>query len=91
MDVCIPDRSVSRLHAVFTPMGDGRYQLEDKDSRNGTFVAADPALAPWTGEQRAERVNAMAASALAPLVVGDAVDSTQLVHAWLAQLRALGR
>lgn len=39
MNVCIPDRSISRLHAVFTPMGDGRYRLEDKDSRNGTFLA----------------------------------------------------
>ena len=39
MDVCVPDRSISRLHAVFAPLGDGRYRLEDKDSRNGTFIA----------------------------------------------------
>jgi hypothetical protein len=38
-DVCIPDKSVSRLHAAFEPMGDGRYRLVDHDSRNGTFVA----------------------------------------------------
>jgi hypothetical protein len=38
-DICLPDKSISRLHAVFERVADGRYRLFDKNSRNGTFVA----------------------------------------------------
>jgi transcriptional regulator with GAF, ATPase, and Fis domain len=35
--VCVPDRSVSREHCVIR-VGDGRYEIEDLGSYNGTFV-----------------------------------------------------
>ena len=37
-DLVIPDLSVSRNHAELRNLGDGRYEIVDLDSHNGTFV-----------------------------------------------------
>jgi hypothetical protein len=37
-DVVIPDLSVSRFHAFVKPVGDGRFQIQDANSTNGTTV-----------------------------------------------------
>jgi pSer/pThr/pTyr-binding forkhead associated (FHA) protein len=37
-DVVIPDLSVSRFHAFVKPSGDGRFQIQDARSTNGTTV-----------------------------------------------------
>ena len=37
-DVVIPDLSVSRFHAFMKPVGDGRFQIQDANSTNGTTV-----------------------------------------------------
>jgi len=37
-DVVIPDLSVSRFHAFMKPSDDGRYQIQDASSTNGTTV-----------------------------------------------------
>jgi hypothetical protein len=37
-DIVLPDVSVSKLHAFFTRGRDGRLQIQDAGSRNGTWV-----------------------------------------------------
>ncbi len=37
-DLVVPDLSVSREHAELRNIGDGRYEIVDLDSHNGTFV-----------------------------------------------------
>ena len=37
-DVVIPDVSVSRFHAFVKPPDDGRFQIQDASSKNGTTV-----------------------------------------------------
>ena len=37
-DLVIPDLSVSRNHAELRNLGDGRYEIVDLGSHNGTFV-----------------------------------------------------
>ncbi len=37
-DLVVPDLSVSREHAELRNLGDGRYEIVDLDSHNGTFV-----------------------------------------------------
>ena len=37
-DVCINDRSVTREHCILTVHSDGRCELTDCNSTNGTFV-----------------------------------------------------
>lgn len=37
-DVVIPDLSVSRFHAFLKPLGEGRFQIQDAKSTNGTIV-----------------------------------------------------
>jgi hypothetical protein len=39
LDICIPRHGISKFHAYFSVAPDGSYQLTDKDSKNGTFVA----------------------------------------------------
>lgn len=38
-DVVLNDRSVSKLHAFLEPMADGRLQVQDAGSKNGTWIA----------------------------------------------------
>jgi DNA-binding response OmpR family regulator len=44
-DVCLPDRTVSRLHATVTRTDDG-YRIVDHDSKNGTWVNGAPVGEP---------------------------------------------
>ena len=37
-DLVVPDLSVSRVHAELRNLGDGRYEIADLGSHNGTFV-----------------------------------------------------
>jgi pSer/pThr/pTyr-binding forkhead associated (FHA) protein len=37
-DVVIPDLSISRFHAFLKPAADGRFQVQDANSTNGTTV-----------------------------------------------------
>jgi hypothetical protein len=37
-DICIPQRQISRQHAVFTREAPDRYLIEDLHSKNGTWV-----------------------------------------------------
>ena len=37
-DLVVPDLSVSREHAELRNLGDGRYEIVDLGSHNGTFV-----------------------------------------------------
>jgi hypothetical protein len=37
-DVVIPDLSVSRFHAFLKPVAEGRFQIQDANSTNGTTV-----------------------------------------------------
>jgi pSer/pThr/pTyr-binding forkhead associated (FHA) protein len=41
-DVVIPDLSVSRFHAFLKPLENGRFQLQDAGSVNGSAVNGDP-------------------------------------------------
>lgn len=45
--VAIIDPSVSRKHCVLRPAEDGRYQIKDLDSRNGTLVNGEPVKEQW--------------------------------------------
>ncbi len=40
-DVVIPDLSVSRFHAFLKPLEDGRFQLQDAGSVNGSSINGD--------------------------------------------------
>jgi hypothetical protein len=40
-DVVIPDLSVSRFHAFLKPLEDGRFQLQDAGSVNGSAINGD--------------------------------------------------
>lgn len=48
-DVVIPDSSVSRFHAFFKQTSDGRFQVQDAGSTNGTAVNHDPVPAQGEG------------------------------------------
>jgi len=48
-DICLPDRHVSRVHCKIKRV-DGDYLIEDKTSRNGTFVNEEPVRNP-SGEK----------------------------------------
>ena len=41
-DIAILDRQVSRLHARISSLENGRIQLEDLASKNGTFLMGKP-------------------------------------------------
>src|SRR2546421_4160912 len=37
-DIVLADRQASRVHARIRPLGDGRYELSDLGSSNGTYL-----------------------------------------------------
>ena len=45
--VALPDASVSRKHCVLRKEEDGRFQIKDLDSRNGTRVNGQPVKQQW--------------------------------------------
>jgi Nif-specific regulatory protein len=45
--VALPDASVSRKHCVLRKEEDGRFQIKDLDSRNGTLVNGQPVKEQW--------------------------------------------
>ena len=48
-DVVIPDLSISRFHAFVKPAGDGRFQIQDANSTNGSSVNGTPVLGQGHG------------------------------------------
>ena len=47
-DLVVPDLSVSRSHAELRNLGDGRYEIADLGSHNGTFVNGQRIAQPTT-------------------------------------------
>jgi ABC transport system ATP-binding/permease protein len=47
-DLVVPDLSVSRVHAELRNLGDGRYEIADLGSHNGTFVNGQRIARPTT-------------------------------------------
>jgi transcriptional regulator with GAF, ATPase, and Fis domain len=45
--VSVPDASVSRKHCLIRRHEDGRFQIKDLDSRNGTMVSGLPVKEQW--------------------------------------------
>ncbi len=50
LDVAIVRAGISKFHAFFSQDGQGRYQLTDKESKNGTFVDGER-LAPGEAQR----------------------------------------
>lgn len=52
-DLVVQDNTISRYHAGITAIGDGRYDVIDLGSSNGTFLHDEPLPVVGEGEPRA--------------------------------------
>ena len=48
-DVVLPQQTISKVHAIFTRLADGRWSITDAGSRNGTCLNGHHLHADWSG------------------------------------------